>query len=227
MDINSLLSQANQVEIMYRERGRQKLQLLESIKNIEHEVQELQKELELYIRACNMLGTVADGVTHETLENITMVINRALTILFPNNARSVRIVKKMYRKVYTHFIVELVTETGSVRSFKVSGSGLSQVISFLFLVCLVDARGGRKLIVMDEILNGLHPSAKGVIYDIIMALNKRFQFVIIEYGLDIGKQYVLQNVSGNVTVNALDKATKYYKMLADHVFDDDTEAEGY
>ena len=96
-------------------------------------------------------------------------------------------------------------------------------ISFLFLVCLVDARGGRKLIIMDEILNGLHPSAKGIIYDIIMALNKRFQFVIIEYGLDIGKQYMLQNDHGNVTVTALDSTKKYYRDIADHLFDDDTD----
>lgn len=224
-DLNALISQATMLEMTYRERNRQKVNLLETVKTLEQEISKLQSELEVYIRACNMMGTVSDSITQETLENISGVINRALAILFPNNPRSVRVVKKMYRKVYVHFLVELITETGSVRSFKVSGSGLSQVISFLFLVCLVDARGGRKLIVMDEILNGLHPSAKGIVYDIIMALNKRFQFIIVEYGLDIGKQYVLKNTSGNVTVESLDKQVKYYKMLADHVFDDGDEDE--
>ena len=222
-DVNALVSQATMLEVTLRERSRQKANLLETIKTLEKEISSLQQELELYVRACNIMGTVSDSVTQETLDNITGVINRALTILFPNNPRSVRVVKKMHRKVYVHFIVELVTETGSVRSFKVSGSGLSQVISFLFLVCLIDARGGRKLIVMDEILNGLHPSAKGIIYDIIMALNKRFQFVIVEYGLDIGKQIVLKNNSGNVTTETLDRQVKYYKMVADHIFDEDAE----
>lgn len=223
MDLNTLVSQASVLEITHRERNRIKVEKFDKIEQKRKEINDLQKDLELYAQACNIMGTVANSVTRETLDTIRDVINRALLILFPNNHREVQITSRQYKKVYTHFIVELKTETGSVRSFKVSGSGLSQVISFLFLVCLVDARGGRKLIIMDEILNGLHPSAKGIIYDIIMALNKRFQFVIIEYGLDIGKQYMLQNDHGNVTVTALDSTKKYYRDIADHLFDDDTD----
>ena len=179
-------------ETKYTSKEKIRLQLEE----IAVELEQKDKTLDEMIRAATLLGNVADDNTQFILGKITGVINSALGEMFKEDKRRISLKQVMYRNVYPHFIVELETEEGIKRTFKQSGTGLAQVISFLFTVCLIDARKGRKLVVMDELLNGLHPNAKIIIKNLIKVLSDKFQFVIVEYGVDIGKQYeVVKNSS--------------------------------
>ena len=193
---------------------------LDSKENIYKKLEELNeliesngKTLDEMIRAATVLGNVADEHTKKTLEVVTSVINSALAQMFKEDKRRVVLRQEMWKNQYAHYKVELHTEDGQVRAFTQSGTGLAQVISFLFSVTLIGIRGGRKIVVMDEVLNGLHPDAKLIIKQLITdVLGKNFQFVLVEYGLDIGKQYEVRKTGKTSKVEQYDSGS-YYRDL--------------
>lgn len=199
-DCAELIARGTRLSILQHERYTQKVNLYSTIESLGEEIKEKQHDLDTHLCACNLVANVSDAVTQETLDRITGVINKALGVLFPHDARTIRITKRLHNDTYPHFIVELRTSEGYVRTFKQSGTGLAQVISVLFNLCLIDAHGGRKIIAMDELLGGLHPDAKQILAELMYALSDRFQFIFVEYGLDIGKQYVVQMNKGTSTV---------------------------
>lgn len=178
-------------EIYIDERNRRKIveKMVVEYNELGGEIRKNGDLLKNLVKAADVLGKISDTNTQATLDFITNIINKTLGVLFPTDTRQITIKKEMYRNVYPHYVVELTTSEGQIRTFKQSGTGLAQVISFLFTISLIDARGGRKVFVMDELLNGLHPEAKKVVKELIEVLSKEFQFIIVEYGLDIGKQY--------------------------------------
>lgn len=215
----SILTNVDEVLISSRDfiveqetKAKAKESIKSQLESIAKELEEKGKTLEDMIRAATILGNVADENTQFILTKITGVINSALAEMFKEDKRSISIKQTMYRNVYPHFVVELETEEGVKRTFKQSGTGLAQVISFLFTVCLIDARKGRKLVVMDELLNGLHPDAKVIVKNLIKVLSDKFQFVIVEYGVDIGKQYEV--VKTNAVADVIPyQGEAYYRDL--------------
>lgn len=212
VEIDGLISDATALIVQQKTLMSEKSKLRLKLEECARELDSLQVELDTFVRASTITGNVADEITDRTLGRITGVINKALGTLFPNDGRKIEIKQVMYRETYPHFIVELTTSDGRKRTFKQSGTGLGQVISFLFLVCLIDARHGRKIMVIDEVLNGLHPTALLIVRDLLIALSNRFQFVVIEYGLDVGKQYEISKYGP--VANVEEYIGAYYKDLA-------------
>lgn len=213
--VQELMGTANRIEATQNERRKQYNALHDQAISLKEEIDQISEDLKTYVCACNLLGEVSDETTQDTLTKISAVINKALGVLFPKDSRTVRISKSMYREVHPHFIVDLITENGVVRSFKQSGSGLAQVISFLFTICLIDARGGRKFLVMDELLNGLHPSAKGIVRDLMTAVSGRFQFLTVEYGMDIAKEYLIEKANGTAVLSEYVGNSYYSDVMTD------------
>lgn len=176
------------------------------------------KELTTMSKAAAILANVSDECTNQVLRNITDTINKALAVLFPSDPKTIEISKTMYRDTHPHFILTLKTKDNIVRTFNQSGTGLGQIISFLFTTRLIDIKGGRRILVMDELLNGLHPDAKVLVSALMKALSERkqnpFQFVCVEYNMDIGRQYEIKksaSLNGLSTASVWTAENGYYK----------------
>lgn len=158
------------------------------------QIKEQEKEYEDLVAASKLISAVADKQSIETLDYITGVINKTLGELFKSDTRRIYLKKQMHAGRYAHLKVLLTDADGVEYDMMLqSGTGLRQVISFLFCLCLIQISGGRKLFIQDELLGGTHGAAKEVLKQIIKIFAKDFQFVMIEYGFDdIGKIYSVE-----------------------------------
>ena len=181
----------------------------EEKKRLENRIEELAKKeselldkYDILLEAQKLLSTVSDKNTEATLDYVTGVINNVLGEMFDHDRR-IYLEKSLWAGKYPHINVQLETGDGKVRDLALqAGNGLRQVVSFLFAVCLIEIRKGRPFIMMDEVLNGVHPDAKRVLQDIkeIFAENG-FQFIIIEYGMEeFGEVYEVVKKGNNAVV---------------------------
>lgn len=163
-----------------------KQELTETLQRFNEEADRLtilQRDL---VDAQKLLNAISEENTVRTLEHITGVINNALAQIFHGKGRQVSLEKSLWKGRYAHLEVVLSTPSGATRSLDLqTGSGVNEVISFLFTVCLIAVRGGRRLLIMDELLSGVHPDAKQVIAQLMgVFADEGFQFLMVEYGLD-------------------------------------------
>ena len=159
------------------------------------------------LEAQQLLTTVSDTNTTAVLDYITGIVNKTLGELFPHDSRRIYLEKTMYQGQHAHINIRLTGSNGKTRDLNLqSGTGLRQVISFLFVISLIEIRKGRRLFIPDELLSGLHPSAKKVICEIITIFaEESFQFAMVEYGVDnLGKIYLVEKPNEVSTVTAMD-----------------------
>lgn len=180
---------------------------------------ELYKELKssqnLYINmldAQKLLSMISDDNTSKTLDFITGMVNKVLSEMFVTDTPRIVLTKKLYAGSKPHINVELIDGSGNSLDMALqSGTGLSQVVSFMYAVCLIEIRKGRRLLIMDERLNGLHKEAKKIISEVIKIFAKGgFQFIFVEYGLnDIGKIYNVEKRGDESNIISLDDGQEY------------------
>lgn len=159
------------------------------------------------LEAQQLLATVSDENTTAVLDYITSIINRTLGELFPHDNRRIYLEKSMFGGQHPHINIKLTGTDGHTRDLQLqTGTGLRQVISFLFILSFIEVRKERRLLIMDEILSGLHPEAKRIVTDIIQIFAEEgFQFAMVEYGVnDIGKIYLVEKPNKVATVTPLD-----------------------
>lgn len=211
-----ITSKTTSIVLQNEERRRSFISMQDRVVDLVELLEEQKKEQDVALRAIQLIGNASDDTIDNTLKQITSVINRSLAILFPTDRRVVHIGKYMYRDKHLHYELELETGARAIkRSFDMSGTGLAQVVSFLFVVSFIDVIKARRLVVLDEVLNGLHPSAKELIREIIMALSPRFQFIIVEYGLDIGLQLEVEKIGEQAYVRSYEP--EYQKGYFDDI----------
>lgn len=187
-------------------------QLIPKLNALAEEVKEKNNQYSVMIEAQQLLGAVSEENTSFVLDYITSVINKTLGEMFPFDKRSVFLEKKLHAGKYTHINVKLTNGEGIVRDLVLqSGTGLRQVISFLFLICLIELRKSRSLFLMDEILNGLHPTAKRVVQDIMTIFAEEgFQFIFVEHsGMgNFGRRYLIEKPDAEATATLLEGTYK-------------------
>lgn len=174
------------------------------------ELDELVNARQTYIellQAQQLLATVSEDNTEATLSFITSVINKALMEIFKGDARRITLKKKLYGGNKPHINIELVNSAGNAVDLTLqSGTGLRQIISVLFTICLIEIKKGRRVLILDERLSGLHRHAKYVMTKILEIFSEGgFQFIFVEYGLnDFGKIYNVEKVGDDSKVLDLD-----------------------
>ena len=159
------------------------------------------------LEAQQLLTTVSDENTATVLDYITGIINKTLGELFPHDSRRIFLKKTMYQGQHAHITVQLTGTNGKVRDFTLqSGTGLRQVVSFLFVLCLIEIRKGRRLLLADELLNGLHPVAKKLVCNILeIFADEGFQFIFVEYGVNsLGRIYLVEKPGEIATITPMD-----------------------
>lgn len=171
---------------------------------------QLYESQSLYVKmldAQKLLSTVSDDNTEKTLDFITGMVNKVLSEMFVTDVPSIRLHKKLYAGSKPHINVELMDGSGHVLDMNLqSGVGLGQVVSFMYAICLIEIRKNRRLLILDERLNGLHKEAKRVLEEIIKIFSRGgFQFVFVEYGLNgLGKIYNVEKRGTESNVVSLD-----------------------
>ena len=183
---------------------KRQLELKEIVDRLKKQLEDDNKQYVVMLEAQKLLATVSDSNTKEILDYITGIINKALFELFPYDRQKIYLEKKLHANQYPHIVVRLESSDGDKRDLEFqTGTGERQVISFLFVVCLIEVRKGRKLLVMDELFSGLHPEAKRIIIDILQIFAENgFQFAMVEYGVNnVGKIYLVEkpNKSASIT----------------------------
>lgn len=181
-------------------------QVRQKVAEMTSRLTELNQQYAVMLEAQQLLAAVNDENTQIVLDYITGVINRALGEMFPYDSRRIYLTRSLYRGQYSHITVEMVTGEGKKRNLELqSGTGLRQVVSFLFVVALIEVRKGRRLLLMDELLSGMHKASKRIVADIIRIFAEEgFQFIMIEYGMDdLGKLYLVEKPDTTATVTPL------------------------
>lgn len=203
------MSNVNKVlQRLHSVRGSYTSQLSQHKKNIEeYERQRIEHALTLkkihhLTVAKHGLHKVQDQVGVEVRELVTDILNKILENLFPNETLTVSLVandekptKTRAKKqatavasaVYKRLDLEIAGADGEPMNVAVQvGSGLQDLISFLYRVSLISVGTGRNLLVSDELLHGLNVNRFKDIAEIVhlFADTEDFQFIFIEHGFD-------------------------------------------
>jgi len=171
------------------------------------ELAKAQEEFVDLLNAQRLLSTVSDDITDATLQFVSGVINKTLSEIFKGDTRRIHLSKKLYAGSKPHIIIELENGKGEKLDMSIqSGTGLRQIVSVLFVICLVEVRKGRRLIILDERLSGLHKEAKRILTEILKIFaDGGFQFIFVEYSLNtLGKLYSVEKPGDEARVYALD-----------------------
>lgn len=212
--MQELDSITSKVEQLLHTREGYRLKAIESL----NKIYELNEYLKSSTEAQQILISVSDQRTEDLLRYITGVLNNALAEIFPNSEKTISLNKTLYRDKHPHINVVVRDKDGdSVDLSLAMGAGVGVVVSMLYRICLIEVKGDRKLILADEILHGIHPSAVVVLVEILKLFAKEgFQFILVEYvlnGIDFGKNYYVINRGGEATV--IDSYETYLHYLHD------------
>ena len=196
--------QITKLELMLAER---KI-LLAELKSLEERIKDMNQRYAVMIEAQQLLGAVSEQNTNYVLDYVTGVINKTLAEMFPYDIPRVYLEKVMHAGKYPHIRVRLLNSAGETRDLIMQcGTGQRQVISFLYVVCLIELRKCRRILLMDEILSGLHITAKKVVMDIMQIFAEEgFQFIFIEHsGMEnFGRRYIIEKPGLTATATLLD-----------------------
>lgn len=179
--------------LKYKLASKKTLELKEQ--QLSEKLKEAQHTFTVMLNAQKLLSSVSDQNTERTLGFITGMVNKVISEVFPNNTKTVYLEKKLYGGTKPHINVIVQDDEGNTLDLNTQeGEGLCQIISIMYVICLIEIRKGRRLLILDERLNGLHSKAKAILSEVLRIFAEGgFQFIFVEYSLnDLGKIYNIE-----------------------------------
>lgn len=158
--------------------------------------------------AANLLSQVMDQGLANAVSFITEVINDALRKVFPRDIKKIKLELSPYNASHPQLNLVLMTKQGLRRLKTQEGTGLKQIISVLYIMCLIFLGGGRKFVFLDEVLDGLHEDAMEIMDTLldIFVSDLGFQIMLAEHGYPVGENtnpyYIIKTENGSVFVEA-------------------------
>jgi len=182
--IKAFINDVSAIEIRQEANIQKKHQLEKSIQRLLEDNKILMEQIDLYQNAIVILREVSDETVRKSYEFITENINNALERIFEKSQRKIRLHEYTRAGQYPQLEIILTVEGGKTRSLKSdSGHGLMQIVSLLFILCLIVITGSRRLLIIDEVLSGLSDRSREIISEIFWTFTQiGFQFIISEHG---------------------------------------------
>ena len=197
--VEQFISAVNELEVQQMANIKTKEKLLADAEELVRKAELKQEELDVVTNAISILRIVSDNSVKESYEYITESVNAALSRIFTESTRRIRLQESTLKGQYPQLEVILEVGDGIERSLKFnSGHGLTQVISLLCILTIIVITKSRRLLVLDEVLSGLSDSAREIIADILWTFTDiGFQFIICEHGFipKGAKVYEMKNVN--------------------------------
>jgi len=203
VDINNLLQRADNLMVHANEIEKEHDKRVGTKESLEKTIEDLKKtntltseKLKVATEALAILGKQSDSMVDKSYKFIESNLNMALAKIFQGKTRSIKLREGLMRGTPT-LEFDLIENGGIVRSLKSdSGHGVEQVVSLLSILCLICINGGRRFMVLDEVMSGMDADTRRVINDILWSFTTiGFQFLISEHGFIPEGAYVhvLQN----------------------------------
>lgn len=197
--VEQFIGTVNELEVQQMANIKTKEKLLADAEELVRKAELKQEELDVVTNAISILRIVSDNSVKESYEYITESVNAALSRIFTESTRRIRLQESTLKGQYPQLEVILEVGDGIERSLKFnSGHGLTQVISLLCILTIIVITKSRRLLVLDEVLSGLSDSAREIIADILWTFTDiGFQFIICEHGFipKGAKVYEMKNVN--------------------------------
>lgn len=202
-DIATYISRIDTVENTYKSQQLAKQRLEQQLKSLQDANVSLADKLDICSNAVGLLTTLSDNTVKKSCEFITDSLNAALSRIFTNSRKRVKITESIRGGSNPQLEMELYeNDDATPLSLKDdSGHGVSQIISFLCTLCLIAITGKRRLFAMDEITSGLSSKAREIISDIMNEFtNIGFQFIVSEHGfIPRGSKVIVLESNGNTS----------------------------
>lgn len=197
-------------------RKEQVARLQELAKEAEARVESLEKEQILVEKALRAIVEAGDVVAEESYRFVMRSVNSVLDKMFMDCDRKIRLTQKMVGK-NPQLSVEVIAD-GVVRDLSESGHGIAQIISFICIMCLIVLNGSRRLMVLDEVLNGVAKQNHQALSEVMWAFaEKGFQFIVSDHAFTPtgAKVYHIVNKGGVSSVDRVYFAGEYDSPVAD------------
>ena len=181
---NTFINVVNQIELENAAAIRSRKHLEDSINQIMEDNKGNKEALDIATHAIEILRKISDESVGKAYKFLQESLNTALAKMFANTTRKIEIKEYLRQNQYPQLELVLHVGNNKVRSLKTdSGHGLAQIVSLLSILSLIVITGGRRILVMDEVISGLSVRNRQIVSDILWSFTEiGFQFIVNDHG---------------------------------------------